>query len=189
MEEREVQDLLEQVLGGEPDRFAPLVEAYTPALYNLAYKMLGGSPEAGDVVQETFFRAYRDLGRFDGRTRFYSWLCGICVNVCYDAGKRRRRAWERERVLEDGAEGPAGGELTAEDGLMAAQEEARVRRCLGRVPETLRAALLLRYQEDLSLQEVADQLRIGLSAAKMRVQRGLALMKECLGHSLAGGAR
>jgi RNA polymerase sigma-70 factor, ECF subfamily len=188
MEEREVEALLERVMDGEPDRFAPLVEAYTPALYNLAYKMLGGSSEATDVVQETFFRAYRDLGRFDGRTRFYSWLCGICVNVCYDAGKRRKRAWEREQPLpEDGADRLPGKGPDAEAAMMAAQDEAGVRGCLGRLPETLRAALLLRYQEDLSLQEVADQLRIGLSATKMRVQRGLALLKECMSRHLAGG--
>lgn len=190
MEEREVEELLERVLDGEPDRFAPIVEAYTPALYNLAHKMLGGSPEATDVVQETFFRAYRDLGRFDGRTRFYSWLCGICVNVCYDAGKRRRRAWERERPMADDAEDRlAGTGPNAEEELMVAQEEGRVRGCLGRIPDTLRAALLLRYQEDLSLQEVADQLRIGLSAAKMRVQRGLSLLKECMSRKLAGGVQ
>jgi RNA polymerase sigma-70 factor, ECF subfamily len=190
MEEREVEVLLERVLDGEPDRFAPLVEAYTPALYGLAYKMLGGSSEAADVVQETFFRAYRDLGRFDGRTRFYSWLCGICVNVCYDAGKRRRRAWERERPLpEAGADRLAGSGPNPEAELMAAQDEAGVRGCLGRLPETLRAALLLRYQEDLSLQELAGQLRIGLSAAKMRLQRGLALMKECMSRRLAGSVR
>ena len=51
---------------GEPDRFTPIVDAYTPALYNLAFKMMGGPSEASDVVQETFFRAYRDLGKFDG---------------------------------------------------------------------------------------------------------------------------
>lgn len=189
MQEREVEALLERVLDGEPDRFAPIVEAYTPGLYNLACKMLGGSPEATDVVQETFFRAYRDLGRFDGRTRFYSWLCGICVNVCYDTGKRRKRAWEREQPLpEEGADRLAVDGPDAEAALMAAQDEAGVRRCLGRLPDTLRAALLLRYQEDLSLQEVADQLRIGLSAAKMRVQRGLALLKDCMSARLAGGA-
>ena len=190
MEEREVQGLLERVLDGEPDRFAPLVEAYTPALYNLAHKMLGGSTEASDVVQETFFRAYRDLGRFDGRTRFYSWLCGICVNVSYDAGKRRRRSWEREEPMTEGAEERlAGNRLNAEEELIAFQEETKLRGCLGRIPLTLRAALLLRYQEDLSLQEVADQLKIGLSATKMRVQRGLALMKECMSRNLVGGVR
>ncbi len=126
MEEREVRGLLERVLDGEPDRFAPLVEAYTPALYNLAHKMFGGSTEASDVVQETFFRAYRDLGRFDGRTRFYSWLCGICVNVSYDAGKRRRRAWEREEPMaEDAEERLAGNSQNAEEELIASQEETR----------------------------------------------------------------
>lgn len=181
MEERVVTALLDRVLDGEPDRFTPIVDAYTPGLYNLAFKMMSGSAEASDVVQETFFRAYRDLGKFDGRTRFYSWLCGIAVNVCYDAGKRRRRAWERERPLSDEAEGMmASDQPNAVDTLVAAQDEAQVRGCLGRVPSTLRAALLLRYQEDLSLQEVADQLRIGLSAAKMRIQRGLTLLRDCM---------
>ncbi len=180
MEEREVKMHLDRVLDGEPNHFGPLVEAFTPALYNLAYKMAGGKGEASDIVQETFFRAYRDLGKFDGRARFVSWLFGICVNVCYDAGKRRRRAWERERPLEDEAAEAASPQASAQENLMAAQEEARLRVCLQKLPVTLRAALLLRYHEDLSLQEVASHLKVGLSAAKMRVQRGLALLKRCM---------
>jgi RNA polymerase sigma-70 factor, ECF subfamily len=189
MEERDVTVLLERVLDGEPEGFSPLVAEYTPGLFNLASKMAGGPEEAPDIVQETFFRAYRDLGRFDGRTRFYSWLCGICVNVCHDARKRRQRAWRRERPMADGRgdEMEASAPTAAED-LLRAQDEGRLRRCLGLLPETLRAALLLRFQEDLSIQEVAQQLRIGLSAAKMRIQRGLSQMRDCMAPPAERGA-
>ena len=180
MEEAEVQRRIRAALEGNPERFAPLVEAYTPALFNLAAKMTGSRQEAEEIVQETFFRAYRSLGKFDGRTRFLSWLFGIAVNVCRDAVRRNRRAGSASAV-EDLPDEPASrGARPADEGLAARQEEERLRRCLVRLPETLRPALLLRYQEELSLAEVAEVLRIGISAAKMRIQRGLDQLRRCM---------
>jgi RNA polymerase sigma-70 factor (ECF subfamily) len=188
MEEAEVQRRVRAALEGEPERFSPVVEAYTPALFNLAVKMTGSREQAEEIVQETFFRAYRNLGKFDGSSRFVSWLCGIAVNVCRDAGKRSRRTATAPNLDELPAEPAAGGAEPADDRLVSMQEEERVRRCLIRLPETLRSALLLRYQEDLSLAEVATILRIGLSATKMRVQRGLNRLKRCLEGQVEAGA-
>ena len=180
MEEAEIQRRVRAALEGHPERFAPVVEACTQALFNLAAKMTGSRQEAEEIVQETFYRAYRSLGKFDGRTRFLNWLCGIAVNVCRDEGKRHRRS-DRSRSVEDLVADPAdSGAGAADERLAARQEEARLRRCLLRLPEGQRAAILLRYQEELSLAEVAGALRIGLSAAKMRVQRGLDQLKLCL---------
>ena len=177
MDEAEVLERIQAALDGEPERFAPLVHAYSPGLFNLAAKMTGSRDRATEIVQETFFRAYRDLGRFDGRSRFQSWLFGICVNVCYDDGKRWRRAAMQGQEPLESLPGAAEG---ADDSLAARQEEARMRRCLERLPETLRAAVLLRFQEDLALGEVAKSLGIGLSAAKMRIARGLDQLRGCM---------
>jgi RNA polymerase sigma-70 factor (ECF subfamily) len=177
MDEADVLERIQDALDGEPERFAPLVHAYSPGLFNLAAKMTGSRDHATEIVQETFFRAYRDLGRFDGRSRFQSWLYGICVNVCHDAGKRRKRAaMHGQEALESLSDTAAG----ADDSLAARQEEARMRRCLERLPETLRAAVLLRFHEDMALGEVAKSLGIGLSAAKMRVARGLGQLRACM---------
>lgn len=179
MEEWEVQYRLKAVLQGEPERFAAIVETFTPALFNFAAKMTGRREDAGEVVQETFFRAYRDLARFDGRARFLSWLFGICVNICRDQGKARRR----ERPLATGdarEEAVSPVPATFDEQLAARRDEERLRRCLSDLPVTLRAAVLLRYHEDLSLADVARRLKIGLSAAKMRVHRGLDLLRECM---------
>lgn len=180
--------LVENVLNGDPESFAPVVRAYTPPLYNLAFKMTGGGERAAEAVQETFFRAYRDLGKYDGRARVLSWLYGICVNVCYDAGKRQKRARDREAPIGDGSgEGLADPGPSAEETLARRQEEGHLRGCLRRLPETLRAALLLRYQEELPVGEVAAQLKIGVSAAKMRIQRGLEMLRAFCSEEVRGG--
>ncbi len=180
MEEWEVRHRISAVLRGEPERFAPIVEVFTPALFNFAAKMTGRRDDAGEIVQETFFRAYRDLAKFDGRTRFLSWLFGICANICYDHGKKRRRQSRTvpvDSVREDMLSGPAS---SATDHVAAGQDERRLLECLSGLPRALLAAVLLRYHEDLPLAEVALRLKIGLSAAKMRVRRGLNLLRACL---------
>jgi RNA polymerase sigma-70 factor (ECF subfamily) len=188
MDDREAQMLVENVLNGDPESFAPLVRGYTPPLYNLAFKMTGGAEPAAEAVQETFFRAYRDLGKYDGRARVLAWLYGICVNVCYDAGKRRKRSFEREQPIEDAAEASlVSVQPSAEEALASRQEEGWLRGCLGRLPESLRAAVLLRYQEELPVGEVAAQLRIGVSAAKMRIQRGIEMLRALCAEAPRGG--
>lgn len=180
--------LVENVLNGDAESFTPLVRAYTPPLYNLAFKMTGGGESAAEAVQETFFRAYRDLGRYDGRARVLSWLYGICVNVCHDAGKRSRKAREREEPIGDGpGESLAAPGPDAEETMARRQEEGRLRGCLQRLPGTLRAALLLRYQEELPVGEVAAQLEIGVSAAKMRIRRGLEMLRGLCSEGPRGG--
>ncbi len=180
MEEWEVQHRIRAVLRGEPERFAPIVEVFTPALFNFAAKMTGRRDDAGEIVQETFFRAYRDLAKFDGRTRFLSWLFGICANICYDHGKKRRRGARTVSMEGAWADAAPGGSVPIEENLSTRQDEARLRRCLSGLPVALRAAVLLRYHEDMTLAEVALRLRIGLSAAKMRIHRGLDLLRACM---------
>lgn len=181
MDDREVTGLVERVLEGDRNSFHPIVEEFTPPLYNLARKMVGSAEEAQDVVQETFFRAYRDLGRYDPSTRFFSWLYGICVHVGYDALKRRRREAGRKDPLEGMEDRLPDGGSDAHAAYESRQREERLRACLLKLPESQRSALILRYQLDLSLEEVAQVLGVGLSAAKMRIQRGLGALREHCG--------
>lgn len=182
MDDREVARLVNRVLAGERESFHPIVREFTPVLYNLARKMGASADDAMEIVQETFLRAFRDLGRYDSTSRFFCWIYGIGVNVCYDAGKRRKRGAERESPLDANSElVPAEGP-DAQAIYEARQRQVRLRECLGRLPESQRSALLLRYQADLTLEEVSAVLHVKLSAAKMRIQRGLdALRDQCHG--------
>jgi len=77
---------------GEERAFRELYRRNTPRLYRLLLRLLGNDVrDAEDAVQETFLRAWRAIERFDGRSRLSTWLYRVCVNVCLNTLRRRRR--------------------------------------------------------------------------------------------------
>src|SRR6202171_2156672 len=88
---------------GDADAFRVLVERHSRALFRLAFRMTGNQQDAEDMVQETFLRAYRRIGKFDERASFGTWLYRITVNCSLDLVRARKRRSEHS--------GPAGLEL------------------------------------------------------------------------------
>ena len=76
--------------GGDSEAFRALVEGHSRAVYRLAHRMTGNSQDAEDVVQETFLKAYRQLGRFESRANFGTWLHRIAVNCSIDVIRGRK---------------------------------------------------------------------------------------------------
>src|SRR3954453_14364927 len=75
--------------GGDSEAFRALVDRHSRAVYRLAYGMTGSPQDAEDVVQETFLKAYRQLGRFESRANFGTWLHRIAVNCAIDLIRSR----------------------------------------------------------------------------------------------------
>jgi len=80
-----------RALAGDQDGFRVLVERHSHALFRLAYRMTGNEQDAEDMVQETFLRAYRQLGRFESRANFSTWLHRIAANCSLDLLRKRKR--------------------------------------------------------------------------------------------------
>src|SRR6516225_9549197 len=76
---------------GDSDAFRVLVERHSRALFRLAFRMTGNEQDAEDVVQESFLRAYRQLGKFDERASFGTWLYRIATNYSLDLVRSRKR--------------------------------------------------------------------------------------------------
>ena len=74
---------------GDSEAFRALVDRHSRAVYRLAYRMTGTPQDAEDVVQETFLKAYRQLGRFESRANFGTWLHRIAVNCAIDLIRSR----------------------------------------------------------------------------------------------------
>ena len=149
--------------------YAQLVADYRPYLYQRCLRYLRNADDAEDVLQEVFLSAYRYADRFQGRSSLKTWLTAIADNRCFTHLRRKQRYGQVEH-LSALIEIYERGEAAAEAGD---DEERRcmVAQAMNRVSPRSREVLALRYWLDLSLEEIAQTLGIGLSATKMRLLR------------------
>jgi RNA polymerase sigma factor (sigma-70 family) len=168
-------ELVRQVLAGEVDRFGELVRRHQDALHRLAWSMVFDTDVASDVVQDTFIRAYANLGHCRHPDRFRVWLLSMLRNRCLDHLKSR---WERHVPLDHEF-----GELQdrGSDALEVLSARTELERALEILPGTLREAFMLRHVEDMSYEDMADVLGTTVAAAKMRVSRARDTLRTELG--------
>ncbi len=162
--------LVARVLSGNRDAFGTLVERYQDQM--LAYvKYMGfGEPEACDVVQDAFVRAFRHLGRCGEPDRFAGWLFKIVSNLCRTTGSRNSR-WRWESLDPDGP--TLVSKLPGPDEQMEANwTKERVRAALDTVPADQREALVLMYLQGHSVKDIEALTGASRSAIKMRLKRG-----------------
>jgi len=161
--------------GGDEQAAAELVRRHARALAR--FLASAGAPEADldDLVQETFIRAFRAVGRFRGQCRFRTWLLTIGGNVLKDAGRRAKRA----KVV------PLGEDVRATDGdpherAVAGEAEGRLLEGLRRLPRMQREVFLLRAQQGFEYVEIAAALGTSPGAARVHYHHAVKRLKEHL---------
>ncbi|NJN15839.1 MAG: sigma-70 family RNA polymerase sigma factor [Oscillochloris sp.] len=171
-------DLVQRVLAGDQSGFTVLVERYSAAVYNQAYRMLGDAGEAEDAVQEVFLRAFRRLETYDLQRRFLTWLLTIGSNYCIDRLRRRRFSW---LTLDDVAFWLPSTETGPERSAMYAERRDLVQQALLTLPEGYRSVTVLRYWHDLSYLEIAEALNLTEATVKTRLHRARKMIADALG--------
>jgi RNA polymerase sigma-70 factor (ECF subfamily) len=166
--------------GGDQEAFRVLVERHGRSVYRLAYRMTGRPEDAEDVVQETFVRAYRQLGRFESRSNFATWLYRIGFNCAIDYMRSRphRESSEPHDTLEriaPGADGP-----TMDDLVFAGEVGTRVQQALLDLSPQERAAFLMRHYQGCSIEEICGALNLKTNAAKHSIFRAVKKMRVAL---------
>jgi RNA polymerase sigma-70 factor (ECF subfamily) len=162
------------------DLFGELVKRHQGAVYGRCMAYLRNAADADDALQETLFRAFRAIDSFKGDAAFRTWLFAIADNQCHTLARRRAR-----QVLDEQARALVGldHEAAAEPEDPAAGCEETVQAAMAQIAVKGRDVLQLRYFADLSLEEIAFTLGVGLSAAKMRLYRAqeqlAGLIGEC----------
>jgi RNA polymerase sigma-70 factor (ECF subfamily) len=173
------------MLEGEADAYSTLVLRYQQAVFNLMFRMTGSYEDATDLAQETFIKAYDHLHRFQKGKRFFPWLYTIGLNHARNFLRSSKR--NHMVSLDDCEVGSAlayPGEQ--EESTIAKLDYEHLHAALSQLPLDYREALILRYHEELSMEDVAEALTLKLSAAKMRVHRGLAKLRDILGEDHNG---
>ena len=166
--------------GGDHEAFRLLVDRHSRSLYRLAYRMTGRQEDAEDVVQEAFVRAYRQLGRFEARSNFGTWLYRIGFNCAIDYMRARphREAAETDETLEQLS---GHGQGPATDDLVYANEiGGKVQEALGALSPQERAAFLMRHYQGCSIEEICQALDLRSNAAKHSIFRAVKKMRVAL---------
>jgi len=182
MDATETAAALARARQGDSEAFRALVERHSRTVFRLAYRMTGNEQDAEDVVQESFLRAYRQLGRFESRANFGTWLYRIVANCSVDVmrAKQARHDQSRAESLDKVLTLPAGDEPGPERLARSAEIGARVRAALDGLSPLERAAFTLRHYEGRSIDEISRTLGLGISAAKHSVFRAVKKLRTAL---------
>jgi RNA polymerase sigma-70 factor, ECF subfamily len=181
MDASEVAAVLARARQGDGDAFRALVERHSHAAFRLAFRLTGHEQDAEDVVQESFLRAYRQLGRFEARSNFATWLHRIVVNCSMDVmrARRARRDQSRAENLDEVDALPAHG-ASPERMARSAEIQRRVSASLECLTPLERAAFTLRHYEGRSIDEIGRTLDLQTSAAKHSVFRAVRKLRAVL---------
>ena len=177
---------VEALRAGDRAEFARFVDAYSGPIYRLALKILGDAQDAEDVLQETFIKAYRHLGDFEGRSSFSTWLYRIASNEAFMLLRRRHP----EMVsVEEGTQTPDGEQeplqivdwcCLPEEEFLTAESRAYLDKAIDQLAPALKAVFLLRDIEGFSVRETAEALSLSEAAVKTRLLRARLQLREQL---------
>jgi RNA polymerase sigma-70 factor (ECF subfamily) len=175
-------DYRTQVSGIAPDQFDSIVLGHQRRIFRVLLFYLRDADAADTLTQECFLRAYRHISRFRGESSLETWLIRIAINLARDHVKSRRRAfWSRlvrsERVL---ARGTADPRLSPEGILLAREEVAALWSGVESLSHKQKTVFLLRYGEEMSLDEIASVLDLDLGTVKSHLSRALGNVRRRL---------
>jgi RNA polymerase sigma-70 factor (ECF subfamily) len=173
-------DLVERCKNGDEAAWSELVDLTHREVYTLCLRILDDPSDAAEATQDAYLKAWRGLRSFRGDAQFTTWLYRVASNAAIS----KHRSRKRRRIHEVGAEdellsamaAPGSVESTAEIRRDVLDLEAAIRR----LPDHYRSAVVLRDVYGMSIDEIARELSITDTAAKVRVHRGRKKLKEAL---------
>jgi RNA polymerase sigma factor (sigma-70 family) len=175
-------EIVGRCLQGDERAYRELITRYRRQVYSVALRMVRRAEDAEDVTQETFVRMFRALDRYDPNRPFAAWLLTIASRLCIDHIRRKRinpislfqqsSDSDDEYMIE--VEDPG---LKPDETAIHAQEETMATQLIDSLPEHYRIVVMLRHQQDLSYEEIAEALELPLGTVKARIHRAREILK------------
>ena len=171
-------ELVDRARRGDAGAFGELVRRHQNEVYTVALRMVADRHLAYDVAQDTFVRAWRAIGRFRGDAQFSTWIHRVTVNTALTHRDRRSRT--RADSLEEGFREPEAEGISPERAAESAQIRPHLEAALVALPDTLRAVVVLKDVYDWSHADIAGELGITVTAAKVRLHRARRRLRSAL---------
>src|SRR5947207_548267 len=179
MNPSEVVRYVEAARRGDHEAFEQLVRLTYRDTYTLAYRLTGNEEDARDVVQETYLRTYRSIGRFRGDAQFSTWLYRITANCAASVSARSARHRHSE-LVPDTPVLDLRAEHDPAQHADAASLRVRLESAIGELPPRLRQVIVLRDVYEMPHDQIAAELGISESAAKVRLHRARRMLRDRL---------
>jgi RNA polymerase sigma factor (sigma-70 family) len=179
---QEDQAIIDQILKGDKQAFALIIDKYKGRVFSLLRKMLGTSPDMQDIAQEIFINAYNHLQEYKPEYSFSAWLYRITANRSVDELRKRKRAptlieFEFEIAHRD----------TPETSYLEKERKFALEKLIMELDQDHRAVFILRHQQFLSYQEIGEQLSLPVSTVQMRLYRARMKLRKSLSTSRERG--
>jgi len=174
-------DAIRRVASGDPDALAFLYDRHSRIVYALAFRIIGDSPDAEEIVQDVFAQVWRQAARYDTtRGAVVAWMLMMTRSRAIDRIRARRGvppvapdSWKGLTEMVDPAQGP---ELTT----LTAEQVSRLRDALNTLPLAQRLAIQLAFYEGLTHIEIAERLEEPLGTVKTRIRLGLLKLRDAV---------
>ena len=171
-------DVRALISGGKLERALQLLmQRHGEAMFRYCCTALGSETLADDVLQQVFIEAYRDFAKYSGRSSLRAWLFGITRHRVLDQKRVIKRDQPRSRQLKESAPDP---QPLASERIDDEQLRQALVGCIGELGEHVRSALLLRYQQNFSFEEMAEVCSEKAGTLQARVARALPVLRTCI---------
>jgi RNA polymerase sigma-70 factor (ECF subfamily) len=183
-------EIVRNVLAGDAAAFELIMRRYNQRLFRVVRSIVGGRAETEDVMQEAYFRAFTHLGRFEGRSRFSTWLTRIAMNeaIAYRRKQRRFRADASGEPETDVMSSPSTGRDATEEASLKELQNL-LATAVDSLPTDLRLVFTLRMIERLSTNETAECLNLTAANVKVRLFRARAALQSRIDQAIGEEAR
>lgn len=172
-------EIVELVKKGDTSAFRLLVERYEDVSFSLACSIIHNEHDAEDALQESFVKAFKNLGRFRLDSKFSSWLYRIVVNTCYTLAKKKKKN-SKQVEIDDQEEVELPYTESGFEDLMASERAAIVNQVLDALKTDEALVLRLYYLSELSLEEIMSVTGFKTSKVKVTLFRGRKNLENAL---------
>jgi len=179
-------DLVDRVRAGDMGAYDQLVRQYERRVFRIAQNITQNREDAEDVVQDAFLKAYKNINRFQGNSKFYTWLVRIAVNEALMKLRKRRTSrvvsMDDEVQTEEGAIPREFADWSPNPEQMYGREELSeiLNKTVQGLPPAFRTVFTLRDVDGLSTEETAEALKLSVPAVKSRLLRARLQLRERL---------
>ena len=167
--------LIERFLSGDEEGFEMLVKKYQNHVINIVYLLIGETQDADDIAQEVFIKVYKNLGSFNKKAKFSTWLYRIAVNTTYNHLKKE------ERYVPSGYRKDSDVfKKTSLTNLERKELQELIRKSIERLPFKYRTVIVLKEIEGLSYKDIAKSLCCRIGTVESRLFRARSMLKKIL---------